>query len=179
MNNKPHLFAELLALMKNNDLSRMDINDFIKLEWANAEFFGSIEGLTFPSFKNKDKFEWIKSYAADKFASSMFSVQFDSITKTLARNVWASLISDQFAIVSRSINTKGDVDEVIINCINILSECDKNVIQDYINKIVDYYAGFEHGRIDQRLGIDQMMGGYAGGNIGTEIRKVDIDKYTC
>lgn len=136
---KPHLFAELLALINNEDLTSLEASDFIKLEWANQYFFNYIDNISFPEYKNRDRFEWIKQFAADKVCNGTFKTEFESSIQTLGRLAWAGLIAKSANYAVEFNNTYRELDETIINVIHIMSECDVGIIDRFIQNIVNEY----------------------------------------
>lgn len=137
---KPHIFGELLSFINNNNICNMDSSDFIKLEWANMWFFNGIDNISFPDYKNKDRFEWIKEFASDKINNGTFRSEFDTTIQTLGRNVWAGLIAKTSNYNVDFKNVYRELDEIIIKTINIMSECDTDIIQKYVNNIINEYT---------------------------------------
>lgn len=163
---KPHIFGELLSFINNNNLCNMDSSDFIKLEWANMWFFNGIDNISFPDYKNKDRFEWIKEFASDKINNGTFRSEFDTTIQTLGRNVWAGLIAKTSNYNVDFKNVYRELDEIIIKTINIMSECDTDIIQKYVNNIIDEYT------INMKTGISGqgLELGLSGGN---EVNKTE------
>jgi hypothetical protein len=134
---KPHIFAELVAFLENSDSSSMNISDFIRLEWANVYAFSDIENIQFPTFKNRDRFEWIREFAEDKIGNVVFSNEFDTSISVLGRLSWACLISKSVKYDRRFKNVYRELDEVVVKSINILSECDTKIIQQFVDNVVN------------------------------------------
>lgn len=157
---KPHIFGELLSFINKNNLSNMDSTDYIKLEWANMWFFTGIDNITFPDYKNRDRYEWIKTFASDKVSNGTFKTEFDTTLQTLGRNVWAGLIAKTADYNVDYKNVYRELDEIIIRIINIMSECDTDLIQHYVNNIIDEYTkNMKTGLVGHGLN-----GGLSGGN---------------
>lgn len=148
---RPHLFAELLSFIETKDASNMDINDFIKLEWANMYFFTSLDDIVFPDFKNRDKFEWIREYAPDKLGNGMFGNSFTNTVSNLGRLAWSSVISKSDMFVPRVDADLEKYESLIINSINILHECDFEVIQRFIDNLLDLLFDRNTTLINRRL----------------------------
>ena len=148
---RPHLFAELLSFIETKDASNMDINDFIKLEWANMYFFTSLDDIVFPDFKNRDKFEWIREYAPDKLGNGMFGNSFTNTVSNLGRLAWSSVISKSDMLLPRVDADLEKYEELILNSINILHECDFEVIQRFINNLLDLLFDRNTTLINRRL----------------------------
>lgn len=169
---KPHIFGELLSFINNNNICNMDSSDFIKLEWANMWFFNGIDNISFPDYKNKDRFEWIKEFASDKINNGTFRSEFDTTIQTLGRNVWAGLIAKTSNYNVDFKNVYRELDEIIIKTINIMSECDTDIIQKYVNNIIDEYT------LNMRTGISghglESGLSLAGGNEANKTEKYDI-----
>ena len=144
---KPHLFAELLSFVEKNSVDIMDISNFIKIEWANMWFFNNLDGISFPTFKNRDKFEWIKSYASDKIENGVFGNEFNTTIQTLGRNVWSAVIAKSIEYNSQFKNINRELDELILKSINILSECDTGIIQQFIDNVVNFYNRTSKGEV--------------------------------
>lgn len=169
---KPHIFGELLSFINNNNICNMDSSDFIKLEWANMWFFNGIDNISFPDYKNKDRFEWIKEFASDKINNGTFRSEFDTTIQTLGRNVWAGLIAKTSNYNVDFKNVYRELDEIIIKTINIMSECDTDIIQKYVNNIIDEYT------LNMRTGISghglESDLSLTGGNEANKTEKYDI-----
>ena len=165
---KPHIFGELLSFINNNNLCNMDSSDFIKLEWANMWFFNGIDNISFPDYKNKDRFEWIKEFASDKVNNGTFRSEFDTTIQTLGRNVWAGLIAKTSNYNVDFKNVYRELDEIIIKTINIMSECDTDIIQKYVNNIIDEYT------LNMRTGISGQGLSLSGGNEANKTETYDI-----
>lgn len=136
---KTHTFAELLSFIANNNINNIDSTELIKIEWANRWFFTGIDNISFPDYKNKDRFEWIKSFANDKINNNVFKTEFDTTLQTLGRNVWAGLIAKTSNYNIRFKNIYRELDEIIIKIINIMCECDPDIVQNYINNVIHEY----------------------------------------
>ena len=171
---KPHIFGELLSFINNNNICNMDSADFIKLEWANMWFFNGIDNISFPDYKNKDRFEWIKEFASDKVNNGTFRSEFDTTIQTLGRNVWAGLIAKSSNYNVDFKNVYRELDEIIIKTINMMSECDTDIIQKYVNNIIDEYT------INMRTGTGTGISGHglelglSGGNAANKTETYDI-----
>lgn len=124
-------FAKLLKLITEGNLIDMQPSDFTKIEWANMHFF-NIDGITFPDYRSRDRFEWVKEYAADKLGGSLFGSMLETTIQTLGRNVWAGLIAKTL-INARTMTVSSKVDELVCRVINTMSECDINIINSYVN----------------------------------------------
>lgn len=153
---KPKSFAELGAILIKNNISNMDVNDFIKLEWSNVHFFNQTP-LTYPTYKNKDRFQWIKTYAEDKIEHSTFKNEFESTIGMLAKNMWRAIITKGLNTDSAFHNEYRIIDEAIVKSIHILSECDTQIIQTFVNNIVRFY--------NQNNNETSMNGSLMGGSI--------------
>lgn len=162
---KPHLFAELLSFVEKNSVDTMDVRSFIKIEWANMWFFNNLDGISFPTFKNKDKFEWIKTYASDKINNGVFGNEFNTTIQTLGRNVWGALIAKSIEYNSKFKNINRELDSLVIRCINTLSECDLNIIQAFLDNVVNFYLKTSQG---ERLSLTGK--GLTGGNKYTKVK---------
>ena len=162
---KTHTFAELLSFIANNNINNIDSTELIKIEWANRWFFTGIDNISFPDYKNKDRFEWIKSFADDKINNNVFKTEFDTTIQTLGRNVWAGLIAKTSNYNIRFKNIYRELDEIIIKVINIMCECDPDIVQNYINNIIhEYNIHINSGLVGKGL---HMSG-------GNEINKTEI-----
>lgn len=162
---KTHTFAELLSFIANNNINNIDSTELIKIEWANRWFFTGIDNISFPDYKNKDRFEWIKSFAGDKINNNVFKTEFDTTIQTLGRNVWAGLIAKTSNYNIRFKNIYRELDEIIIKVINIMCECDPDIVQNYINNIIhEYNIHINSGLVGKGL---HMSG-------GNEINKTEI-----
>ena len=151
---KPHLFAELLSLVSKNDVQTLDINGFVKLEWANQYFFNYIDNIAFPEYKNRDRFEWIKQFAADKIQNGVFRTEFETSVQVLGRLAWASLIAKSNDYVAEFKNTYRELDKTIIQVINIMSEVDTGITNQFIQNVI---AEFNDQYVDS--GFHRMSGG--------------------
>lgn len=149
---KPHPFAELLLFVEKNNVNTMNASDFIRMSWANPDFFSSIDSIVFPAYKNKDKFEWIKEYAKDKINNGVFSSEFANTCSVLGRNVWAALIAKSVDYDASYKNINRELDTLILKCINILSECDQGIIQRYLDNVVRVYNRTTSGEMTRFTG---------------------------
>lgn len=156
---KPHIFAELLSFINKCNLCNIDSSDLIKIEWANMWFFNELNNITFPEYKNRNRFEWIYKFASDKLDNGTFRNEFDTTIQTLGRNVWAGLIAKTSNYYFNFKNVYRELDEIIIRVINIMSECDTDIIQHYINNIIDEYS------INMRTTSNQRMTGGSSVNV--------------
>lgn len=136
---KTHTFAELLSFITNHSINNIDSTELIKIEWANRWFFTGIDNISFPDYKNKDRFEWIKTFAEDKINNNVFKTEFDTTIQTLGRNVWAGLIAKTSNYNIQFKNMYRELDEIIIKIINIMCECDPDIVQNYINNVIHEY----------------------------------------
>ena len=125
--------ADLLRFVSNNCSAEMKSSDFIKMNWANKYFFNV--GLSYPEHKGKSAFGWMEEYCSDKINNSVFNNSFNTTIQTLARNSWSSLIASSSDYNTKFKNVNRDSDELILQAINILSECDVGVIQQVIDNI--------------------------------------------
>lgn len=167
---KTHTFAELLSFIANNNINNIDSTELIKIEWANRWFFTGIDNISFPDYKNKDRFEWIKSFANDKINNNVFKTEFDTTIQTLGRNVWAGLIAKTSNYNIRFKNIYRELDEIIIKVINIMCECDPDIVQNYINNIIhEYNIHINSGLVGKGLHI-------SGGNEMNKTEIYDIPK---
>ena len=143
---KPHLFAELLALVNYSDLNSMDPSDFIRIEWANQYFFNYVDGISFPEYKNRDRFEWIRQFAPEKINNGTFKTEFDTTIQTLGRLTWASLIAKTHKLEVEFKNVYRELDSTIIKVMNIMSDVDIGITEQYIQNIITEYNNYyQHG----------------------------------
>lgn len=156
---KPHIFAELLSFINRCNLCNIDSSDLIKIEWANMWFFNELNNISFPEYKNRNRFEWIYKFASDKLDNGTFRNEFDTTIQTLGRNVWAGLIAKTSNYYFNFKNVYRELDEIIIRVINIMSECDTDIIQHYINNIIDEYS------INMRTSSNQRLTGGSSVNV--------------
>ena len=150
---KPHLFAELLALVNYSDLDAMDVSDFIKLEWANQYFFNYVDGIQFPEYKNRDRFEWIRQFAPEKVNNGTFKTEFDTTIQTLGRLAWASLIAKTHKLEVEFKNVYRELDSVIIKVMNIMSDVDLGITEQYIQNIIAEYTNFYQHGVDPSIAL--------------------------
>lgn len=137
---RPHLFAELLSIIDNQELGDLESSDFIKLEWANQHFFTGIDGLTFPEYKNRDRFEWIKQFGSDKLTNGTFKTEFDSSVQSLGRIVWSGLIAKSRNYIINYNNQFHEIDELIREVMMITCEVDTKIVETFIQNIISEYA---------------------------------------
>lgn len=87
---KDHVIGEIL---KYQDKSIEDLKDNLcALEWANKYKFAYLTSITFPEFKNSDRFEWINNYAEDIFKFSIFTDNFEIIKSNMGIHLWNLII---------------------------------------------------------------------------------------
>ena len=87
---KNHVIGEIL---KYQDKSIEDLKDNLcALEWANKYKFAYLTSITFPEFKNSDRFEWINNYAEDIFKFSIFTDNFEIIKSNMGIHLWNLII---------------------------------------------------------------------------------------
>ena len=136
---RPHLFAELLSIIDNQELGDLESSDFIKLEWANQHFFTGIDGLTFPEYKNRDRFEWIKQFGNDKLANGTFKTEFDSSVQSLGRIVWAGLIAKSRNYIITYNDQFKELDDLIREVMMYMCEVDTKIAEELIQNIIKTY----------------------------------------
>ena len=137
---KPHLFAELLGLISNSTVVDLDINDYMKMEWANQYFFRGIDNIKFPEYKTRDRFEWIKGFAKSKIDSGTFATEFETSVQILGKLGWSALIAKSAAHIRDLKNDTKEIDQLIIDIIHRMSDCDTEIIQKYINGVLETYT---------------------------------------
>lgn len=87
---KDHVIGEIL---KYQDKSIEDLKyNLCALEWANKYKFAYLTSITFPEFKNSDRFEWINNYAEDIFKFSIFTDNFEIIKSNMGIHLWNLII---------------------------------------------------------------------------------------
>ena len=69
------------------------IGAYTALEWANKYKFAGLSSITYPEFKNADRFEWIKEYSKNVFTHPVFTQNFRVIIENMANQVWNSIIA--------------------------------------------------------------------------------------
>lgn len=88
-----HPLGELTKIL---DWSASGMQDFTQVEWANKYKFVNLHSITYPDFKNKDKFEWIHKFASNVFTHPIFSSNFKVILENMGKQTWNSLIANSF-----------------------------------------------------------------------------------
>ena len=84
--NKDHLIGEILGY---RNAQIQTLKDKISvLDWANKYKFIYLNSITFPEFKNSDRFEWINKYAEDLFKFSVFKDNFEVIKSNMGIHFW-------------------------------------------------------------------------------------------
>ena len=84
--NKDHLIGEILGY---RNAQIQTLKDKISvLDWANKYKFIYLNSITFPEFKNSDRFEWIDKYAEDLFKFSVFKDNFEVIKSNMGIHFW-------------------------------------------------------------------------------------------
>lgn len=92
---RDHCIGELKNYI---DRSIDDITDFTGIEWANKYKFTNLTSITYPDFKNKDKFEWIHKFAENVFTHPIFRQNFNVIKQNMGKQAWNSIISKSLKI---------------------------------------------------------------------------------
>ena len=87
---RDHCIGELKKYM---DRSIDDITDFTGIEWANKYKFTNLTSITYPDFKNKDKFEWVHKFAENIFTHPIFRQNFNVIQQNMGKQTWNSILS--------------------------------------------------------------------------------------
>lgn len=87
---RDHCIGELKNYI---DRSIDDITDFTGIEWANKYKFTNLTSITYPDFKNKDKFEWIHKFAENIFTHPIFRQNFNIIQQNMGKQAWNSILS--------------------------------------------------------------------------------------
>lgn len=88
---RDHVMGELCSYA---DKSLDDVTNAIAMEWGNRYAFAHLTNITFPDFKNRDKFEWIKTFESDKLKSPVFAKNYNIILENNARLVWSAMIAN-------------------------------------------------------------------------------------
>ena len=134
-----HPFAQLVQFINKFNINRGDIAEIVKLEWANMFAFANIPKITFPDYSKRDRFEFIKTFAADKIHSGGIGATFDNLIQTLARLSWSAVIADSGKEIAEYKNTWKELDETIIKVMHTMCEVDPAITQQFINNIIDLY----------------------------------------
>lgn len=87
---KDHPLGEVIKYI-NEPIYR--IGSYSAIEWANKYKFSSISSITYPEFKNADRFEWIKEYSKNVFTHPVFVQNFRVIIENMANQTWNSIIA--------------------------------------------------------------------------------------
>ena len=91
---KDHVIGEIIKYIS-EPIS--NIHSYTALEWANKYKFSSLSSITYPEFKNNDRFEWIKEYSKNVFTHPIFTQNFRIIVENMANQVWNSIIAKTHA----------------------------------------------------------------------------------
>lgn len=132
----PHIFAELFQFVTTKNVSLMNSGDFIKMAWANPYFFGGLDEISFPEYKQKDKFDFIRKYAADKINNGVFHESFEAMINILGKTSWQALIAGQTERNDFVPTDYKEIDNTIVAIINIMSECDMKLVEQLINNYI-------------------------------------------
>lgn len=129
-----HILGETINFIAEHDANDMTSQDFIRMGWANKYFFNNVPNLSFPEYKSKKPFDGIEAYHKDKL-NGLFAVAYSNAKGIMARLSWSTLIAKAHESVE-NVSLYRHTDEQIVRCINILSECDKNIIDQFINNLI-------------------------------------------
>lgn len=94
---KDHIFGEIVDLIyRKIDSEKIDLQlrNFSQLEWANKYKFTNLSTITFPDFKNKDKFEFIHGFASNVFSHPIFNANFKVIIENMGKQLWNAIIAN-------------------------------------------------------------------------------------
>lgn len=158
---KPHLFAELCDTIARKSVNTMSAADFGKLEWANMWFFNNISSLQFPDFKNKNRFEWMYEFAPEVTKNSVYKPTFEHTIQLLGKEAWMALIAKSWSENQNIQISDNQLDTLIVNIINITSECAPRFTQALIDVAVAYFGrklrpGMAGGAADDKLHVVQV-----------------------
>ena len=147
---KFHSIAEVLKIMEDDE-----IPIGIKTEWANRYYYANGMNLTFPDYKQRDKFESIKKWGSDVFNNSLFSSEFEGSIGIIARSMMRKLTINEFQDsyrysmgaednnMNRILNNR----ELINLCIRIIArgfELDPLILSEFIENIFQVYNDQEN-----------------------------------
>lgn len=98
---KDHPLGEIVKYI---NVPIYEIHSYTALEWANKYKFSYLSSITYPEFKNSDRFEWIKEYSKNVFTHPIFSQNFKIIIENMANQVWNSVIATTYKNTSAKHN---------------------------------------------------------------------------
>ena len=90
-NDRDHPMGELVHY---TTCSIDDITNAVAMEWANKFAFANLKDISFPDFKNRDKFEWYKQFEESKLRSPAFAKNSSIILENNGRLVWNAMIAN-------------------------------------------------------------------------------------
>ena len=134
-NSKDHILGETVSLAK-KPLSK--ISNFSVLEWANRFKF-ALSNITYPDFKNKDKYEFIHNFGENMFTHPIFRQNFNVIIENMGRQLWNSILAVGCT------GTNIDIRDFYYSIGNIeyelLEGLYTKIIDETINKVLSYIIG--------------------------------------
>lgn len=141
---RPHLYAELCDLVANKDITSFAPGDFTKIECFNKFFFIN-EPLKFPEYKGKERADWLYKFAPEIVKDSSYAPYYRQSFNVLGKVTWMSIIAKAYGS-NIDINVNTELDEVIQTVINIMCECDPDIVQRFIDVVIANYNGdVKHG----------------------------------
>lgn len=90
-NDRDHPMGELVHY---TTCSIDDVTNAVAMEWANKFAFANLKDISFPDFKNRDKFEWYKQFEESKLRSPAFAKNSSIILENNGRLVWNAMIAN-------------------------------------------------------------------------------------
>ena len=124
---KFHSIAEVLKITE-----EAEIPIGIKTEWANRYYYANGLNLTFPDYKQRDKFESIKKWASDIFNNSLFSSEFEGSVGIIARAMMRKLTINEFQDSYRySMGTEDNNMNAIFNNTELINLCMRTIARGF------------------------------------------------
>ena len=134
---KYHPIAEIYASMLNENCEC----DGLKFEWANRAYYSGTLQISFPEYKNRDKYEDLKKWGGDLFQNSLFSQEFNGTMDIIARAIVRHRIIRRNANLKTAEDRNPSNEDLINTCLLTAKRCyelDPKVTSIFINNILNF-----------------------------------------